>query len=443
MKFKILIVLLLFVVGLTTAQQKKWSIEECINNALENNIDVKQLEIQLESTKLGESDALGGFLPSLNASTNGSWSKGSGFDQTTNQRVSGTFFSLNGGISSGVTIFDGLRNIHRFNKAKLNSIASQYRLEGIKDNIVLNVANAYLDILASKESLKVIELQSALSEKDYERTKVLVEAGTVPKGDLLELEATMADYDQQKVNGQNNILLKRLFLAQMLQITDYQNFDITDAAYDVPPSDIYNYTAKEVYDKALTIRGNIKLAEANIAIAEKDVKIAKGALYPTLSASIGYNTSYSSFVKKITNVSFADQLSENDGIGYGMSLNVPIFNGFGVRNNIRRSKLNLEQTKLQAAQEKLTLESNVNQAYLDVRSFGKRYEAAQKTYDARKQAYDFAKERFNVGLMNAFDFSQAQSRLDNAAVDVVNAKYNYIFRIKILEIYFGIPVTLK
>lgn len=443
MKFKISIVLLLFVVGLTTAQEKRWSIEECINYALENNIDVEQLEIQLESTKLGESDALGAFLPNLNASTNGSWSKGSGFDQTTNQRVSGTFFSLNGGVSSGVTLFDGLRNIHRFNKAKLNTIASQYRLDGIKDNIVLNVANAYLDILANKESLKVVKLQADIASKDYERTKMLVEAGTVPKGDLLELEATIADYEQQTVNGENNILLKRLFLAQLLQITDYENFDIAEDTYDVPPSEIYNYSAKEVYDKALTIRGNIKLAETNIDIAEKDVKIAKGALYPTLSASIGYNTSYSSFVKKLTSASFTDQISENDGIGYGMSLNVPVFNGFSVRNNIRRSKLNLEQTKLQAKQEKLTLEANINQAYLDVRSFGKRYEAAQKTYDARKQAYDFAKERFDVGLMNAFDFSQSQSRVDNAAVDVVNAKYNYIFRIKILEIYFGIPVTLK
>ncbi|MDO6852518.1 TolC family protein [Cellulophaga lytica] len=443
MKLKITIVLLLFVVGLTNAQQKKWSIEECINYALENNIDVEQLELQLQSAKLGESDALGDFLPNLNGSTNGSWSKGSGFDQTTNQRVSGTFFSLNAGVSSGVTLFNGLRNIHNFNKAKLNTIASQYRLDGIKDNIVLNVANAYLDVLAAKESLKVVELQAEISDQDYERTKALVEAGTVPKGDLLELEATIADYEQQKVNGENNVVLRRLFLAQLLQITDYQNFDIAESTYNVPPSEIYNYTAKEVYDKALTIRGNIKLAETNIDIAEKDVKIAKGALYPTLSASVGYNTSYSSFVKRITNASFTDQLSENDGIGYGMSLSVPVFNGFSVRNNIRRSKLNLEQTKLQAEQEKLALEANINQAYLDVRSFGKRYEAAQKTYDARKQAYDFAKERFDVGLMNAFDFSQSQSRLDNAAIDVVNAKYNYIFRIKILEIYYGIPVTLE
>lgn len=443
MKLKISLILLLFVAIVTNAQQKKWSIEECINYALENNIDVEQLELQLESTKLGESDALGDFLPNLNGSTNGSWSKGSAFDQTTNKRVSGTFFSLNAGLSSGVTLFNGLRNIHNYNKAKLNTIASQYRLDGTKDNIILNVSNAYLDVLAAKESLKVVELQAKLSEQDYERTKALVEAGTVPKGDLLELEATIADYEQQKVNGENNVVLRRLFLAQLLQITDYQNFDIAESSYEVPPSEIYNYTAKEVYDKALTIRGNIKLAETNIDIAEKDVKIAKGALYPTLSASIGYNTSYSSFEKRITNASFTDQLSENDGIGYGMSLSVPVFNGFSVRNNIRRSKLNLEQTKLQAEQEKLALEANINQAYLDVRSFGKRYEAAQKTYDARKQAYDFAKERFDVGLMNAFDFSQSQSRLDNAAVDVVNAKYNYIFRIKILEIYYGIPVTLE
>ena len=211
----------------------------------------------------------------------------------------------------------------------------------------------------------------------------------------------------------------------------------------MPPSAIFNYSAKEIYSKALSYRSDIKLAETNIEIAEKDVKIAKGALYPRLGASIGYNTSYSSFVRKLSGANFGDQLSENDGIGYGMNLSVPIFNGFSVKNSIKRSKINLEATKLREQQAKLELEANVNQAYLDVRSFAKSYEAAQKTLAARKLAFDFAKERYTVELMNAFDYSQAQTRLDNAAIDVIRAKYDYIFRIKILEIYFGLPISLE
>lgn len=442
MKLKITVLFSILSIGLIFGQSKKWGIEECITYALENNLTVKQLELQLENAKIGESDAFGDFLPNLNASTNGSWNRGSGFDQTTNERISGTFFSLNGGISSRVNLFDGLNNIHRYNRAKLSTIASQYQLDDMKDDIILNVANAYLQVLSSKEALKVVELQAGIASKDYERTKQLAEAGVVPKGDLLELEATIAGFEEQMVSGKNSVLLNRMFLAQMLQITDYENFDISDESYEISPSEVFNYSAKEIYGKALSQRNDIKLANTNVEIAEKDLKIAKGAMYPTIGASVGYNTSYSSFIEKVSGVNFMDQLEQNDGIGYGLNLTVPIFNGFGVRNNIKRSKVNLERAKLQAEQDKLALEVNINQAYLDVRSFAKSYEAAQKTYAARKLAYDFAKERFDVGLMNSFDFSQSQSRMDNAQVDVITAKYNYIFRIKILEVYFGLPVTL-
>ena len=443
MKLKITVLLSLISIGLACAQEKKWGLEECVNYAVENNLTIKQLELQYDNAKLGESDAKGAFLPTLNASGSGSWSSGSGIDPTTNSIISGTFFSMNGGISSGVAVFNGLRNRYNLQKAKLSTVASQYQIDDIKNDIMLNVANAYLTVLSSKEALKVVQLQSDITKKDYERTKELVEAGVVPKGDLLELEATMANFEQQLVAGQNSVLLNRLFLAQLLQITDYENFDIVDDTYNIPPSDILNYTAKEIFAKALTFRGDMKLSETNVEIAEKDVAIAKSGLYPRLGANINYNTRYSGFARKLTGVNLGEQLSDNDGIGYGFSLNVPIFNGFSVRNNISRSKINLERNKLQFEQDKLALEANINQAYLDVSSFAKSYEAAQKTYDARKQAYDFAKERFDVGLMNSFDFSQSQSRMDNAEVDVITAKYNYIFRIKILELYFGLPVTLE
>ena len=229
------------------AQVKKWGLEECVNYAVENNLTIKQLELQYDNAKLGESDAKGAFLPTLNANGSGSWSSGSGLDPTTNSIISGTFFSMNGGISSGVDLFAGLRNVHNLNKAKLSSIASQYQLDDIKQDIMLNVANSYLQVLSSKEALRVVELQSDITKKDYERTKELVEAGIVPKGDLLELEATMANFEQQLVAGTNSVLLNRLFLAQLLQITDYENFDIVDDTYEVPPSDILNYTAKEIF----------------------------------------------------------------------------------------------------------------------------------------------------------------------------------------------------
>jgi outer membrane protein len=245
------------------------------------------------------------------------------------------------------------------------------------------------------------------------------------------------------------VLISTINLAQLLQITDYENFDIADVDYEVPPSDILNKSAKEIFAEALTFRNDIKFSESSIDLAVKDLAIAKGAKYPTLGAFFNYNTRYSD-QERFNNVtgmleaeSFGDQLWMNDGISYGAQLNIPIFNGFSVRNNIKRAQINVQKAELQLEQDKLDLETNINQAYVDVRSFSKAYVAAQKTAEARRLAYEYAKERYEVGLMNAFDFSQAQSRVDDAEAAVVRAKYDYIFRIKVLEFYFGVPMELE
>jgi len=335
------------------------------------------------------------------------------------------------------------------NRAKLNAIASQYRLDDLKDDIRLGVANSYLQVLSNKESLKVFRAQFAVTEQDLKRTKELVDSGVVPKGDLLEIEATAANQEQQIVNGESMVLISRINLAQLLQITDYENFDIADESFDIPPSDILNNTPKVIFDKALGFRNDIKFSQANVDLAEKDLLISKGAILPTLSGFANYGTRYSDVTTipdsngMFYTPSFKDQLWIFDGVSYGMQLNVPIFNGFSTKNNIKRSKISLEKAKLQFEQDKLDLESNIQQAYVDVTSFYKAYEAAEKTLEARRLAYQYSKERFDVGLMNAFDFSQAQSRVDNAEADVIRTKYNYIFRLKILEFYFGIPISLN
>ncbi|WP_209405098.1 TolC family protein [Pseudozobellia sp. WGM2] len=450
MNFKLIVLLLLFGVGNLFAQNKKWTLQECVEYAVENNLTVEQFELDLQNAQIDHSDALGGLLPNVNSSISTSGNTGLSFDPTTNQPVTTTILTANGGVTSSLTLFDGLRNLNQLNRAKLNEIANQYRLDDLKDDIRLRVANAYLQILSNKETLKVFKAQYAVTEQDLKRTNELVDAGVLPQGDLLEIEATAAGLEQQIVNTENLVLISRISLAQLLQITDYENFDVADVDYEVPPSDIPNQSAKEIFAKALTFRNDIKFSQSNIDLAMEDLKISKGALYPTLSAFFNYNTRYSdqdgfdsttgTFVPA---ESLTNQLWINDGISYGAQLNIPIFNGFSVRNNIKRSQINVEKAKLQLEQDKLDLETNINQAYVDVKSFSKAYEAAQKTLEARQLAYDYSKERYEVGLMNAFDFSQAQSRVDNAAAEVVRTKYDYIFRLKVLEFYFGLPMQLN
>lgn len=449
MNLKLTALLLLFSIGAVTAQQKKWTLEECVAYAVENNLTIEQYELDLQDALIDKSDAVGAFLPDANASLSAQGNTGLSLDPTTNQLVSTTIFTANGGLTSSVILFDGLRNIQRLNRAKLNALANQYRLDNLKDDIRLSVANAYLQILSNKETLVVFKAQYAITEQDLKRTTELVGAGVVPKGDLLEVEATAANLEQQIVNTENLVLISTINLAQLLQITDYVNFQVAEADYEVPPSDILNNSAKEIFAKALTFRNDIKFSNSNIDLAVKDLAIAKGAKYPTLGAFFNYNTRYSdqSRFNNITGMleaeSFGDQLWLNDGISYGAQMNIPIFNGFSVRNNVKRAQINVRKAEVQLEQDKLDLETSINQAYVDVRSFSKAYYAAQKTAEARRLAYDYSKERYDVGLMNAFDFSQAQSRVEDAEAEVVRTKYDYIFRIKVLEFYFGVPIDLN
>jgi|TARA_R110000751_G_scaffold62520_7_gene129165 outer membrane protein len=449
MKNSITIVLLLFAVAFSSAQMRKWTLQECVEYAVDNNLTVEQFELDLENAQIDKSDAVGNFLPNLNASTSVSSNTGFSINPTNNLPTNSTAFNVNAGFSSNVTLFDGLRNINRLNRAKMSAIASQYRLDNLKDDIRLNVANAYLDVVSNKEQLKTFKAQYAVTEQDLKRTKELVESGVVPRGDLLEIEATAANQEQQIINGESLVIISRVSLAQLLQITDYENFDIAEEEFSIPPSDILKNSPKVIFDKALGFRNDIKFSETNVGLAEQDLKIAKGAYLPTLSGFFQYGTRYSD-VTQIPDgngvpytPNFTDQLWIFDGISYGAQLNVPIFNGWSTRNNVMRSKISLEKAKLQLEQDKLALESTIQQAYVNVNTFEKAYEAAEKTLEARRLSYEYAKDRYDVGLMNAFEYSQAQARLENAQADVIRTKYNYIFRLKILEFYFGIPIALN
>ncbi|WP_324023765.1 TolC family protein [Maribacter sp. BPC-D8] len=446
MKVKITGLLLIFSVVLGMAQQKRWTLEECVYYAVENNLTVKQYELDLENAALDKSDAIGALLPSLNSSISASANTGLALDPTTNNLVSATIFSASGSMTSSVTLFDGLQNYNRIERAKLTAISSQYRLEDGKDDIKLSVANAYLNVLANKESLKVFKAQLVITEQDLKRTKDLVDSGVLPSGDLLQIEATAATQEQQMINAQNLILISKISLAQLMSISDYENFDIAEEEFDIPPSDILNNSAKVIFDKALTFRNDIQFALTGVELAEKDLEIAKGAKYPSVGAFINYNTRYSDqnndpFTGEA--IPFKDQLYINDGISYGAQMNIPIFNGWSVRNNIKRSQISIDIAQIEFERTKLQLETDVNQAYVNVTNFFKAFQAAEKTLEARTLAYQYSKERYDVGLMNAFEFSQSQSLVDNAEADLIRSKYDYIFRLKILEFYFGIPISLE
>ncbi|WP_298541663.1 TolC family protein [uncultured Aquimarina sp.] len=453
MKVKISIICcVLFGMLSTQAQDKKWTLRECVEYALENNITIKQSALNLEAAEIDRSDAMGNFLPSLNANAGNSWSSGLRPDPISGTNSNQTFRSSNYGLNSGVTLFDGLRNIRQFQRAKMNKLLSQYNLGKSKDDIALFIANSYLQVLLNKESLKVIEKQHDITLEQLKRTKDLVEAGVLPEGDIFEIEATSADELTRIVQAQNAVLIARVGLAQTLLIKDYEKFDIAEQKYLVPSTNILNKSIEEIRSTARESRYEVQIAEQNKLLAEKDLQIAKGAYYPSLSASLGLGTSESGADRVIFDEitgegsltgppDFFDQISDNYGLNYGVSLSIPLFNGFGTRNSVKRSKINVKRTAFQLEQAELDLDSNVYQAYVDAKGSAEAYEASLVAVKAQERAYEYAKDRYDVGRTNAFDFSQSKFRLENAQSNEVQAKFDYIFKIKVLELFFGIKLA--
>lgn len=434
------VLLLFFLVGLQMAAQgKKWTLEECVDYAMKNNITIKQSELDLKTSSIEKMEAIGGFLPTINTNANYSVNTGASINPVTNQFQNQTFKSFSAGASSNFTLFNGLANWKVAQRAKLSRIANGYRLDKMKDDIALSIANSYLQILLNKEQLKVQINQNKITKENLKRTKDLIDAGVVPAGDIYELQATDAAQQQQIINTENALFISKLGLCQTLLLEHYDTFDISDEVIDLPPSNVTNETQEAILAKARESVKEVKIALSNVDLAKKDLAISRSSYLPTLTGFVGYNTRWSE--SPIFN--FIDQLSLFDGTAVGLQLNVPILNGLATRGRVQRAKINEERATYQLKQAELDLERNVYQAYNDVINTRKAFEAAQKAMESRMQAFNFSKERYNVGLQNAFDFSQATLALENAQSEVIRTKYDYIFRTKILEFYFGIPLYKK
>lgn len=422
-----------------SAQTKQWTLQECVQHALENNISVKQSALDLESTEADKLEAIGNFLPSFNANLNASKNTGLSLNPTNNQLQNTTFGSASGAVNVGYTLFDGLKNVRQLQRSKLSQLAAQYRLDKMKDDIALAVANSYLQVLLNKANLEVAKSQNIVTLEQLDRTNNLVDAGTLPRGDLLEIKAIDASEKQKIAVAENSVKISLISLAQLLLVKDYSNFDIAEEEYNIIEGGIADKDVNEIIESAKEKRVEVKIAEKNVELAEKDVQISRGNYYPTLSAFFGYNTRYAD--NDPLERDFVEQLYLNDGIGYGLQLNVPIFNGFAVRSNVKRSKIQLKNTEYQLEQAELDLESNVYQAYVDANGALKAYEAASVALESQELAYQYAKDRYDVGLTNAFDFSQSKLRFDNSKIEVNRSKFEYIFKLKVLELYFGVPAS--
>lgn len=454
-KKQITFILFIFLISIATAQQKKWTLQQCVDHALQHNTTILQQRLNAESVEKDVLTAKGSFYPSLSASASQNFNFGSYIDNY-GGRVSRNSSSNSFGINTGVTLYNGNRNVNNLKKAKKRVENAHLSVEETKNSTLLYIVNLYLGILLNKEAISVAEEQIDISKKQVERNKQLVKNGVKPKAILLEAEAMLASNYEKLTNAQNNLALSKLNLSQALQISN-EGFEVEEVEVDINKASLIEESVDAIYRKAVVLFPEIKKAENDIENAHLSYKIANAAYYPTLSLGGGVGTSYQHILgekdtrtilgsdgKPVTVANgFQKQMKDNLGYNVGLSLNIPIFNGFQNKTNVEKAKISKEQAEIQLIDQQLKLRKNIETAYIEAKAALNQFMAAQKSLKAQEESFKNAQESYNEGVMTSFDFEQVKNRLVNAKSSMINAKYNYIFKTKVVEYYYGRPIEIK
>jgi outer membrane protein len=429
--------------GQIFSQQKVWSLEECIRYAIDNNIQIKQQAIQSKVQQNSLDLSKLQLLPTLNGQVSAGYSFGRALDQNSyqffNQTLQSDYFYLGG----STPVFQGLQNYNSIQKNKYLVLASQQDLQNISDNVALNVALAYLQILLNKELVAANENQVNITLQQIEKTQKLVDAGSVAKGNLLQIEAQAAQEELLLINTKNQLETSYLTLTQLLELNTPEGFEIDVPLINVDPNTVISGNIDDIYEIAVKNRPEIKSSELKLTASQYDLKIAKGGRSPQISLNHNLNTRYT-YIANLPGIQpFNDQLKNNKSYGLGLQMNIPILNGWQVNKNIANSKLSVENYQYTLDATKKQLYKNIQQAYTDALASLKKYNASIKAVASAEESFRYTEQKFNVGLVAPVDYNAAKTQLINAQSDMSQAKYEFIFKTKVLDFYKGLPLSLS
>jgi outer membrane protein len=469
----IIMVFLLFGSVFHTFGQNNWSLEDCIKYAMENNIQIKQsvLNTQYNQNLLKQSKL--SQIPNLNGNANYTYSWGRALDQTTYQFTEDQQInSISLGVSSSVNLFNGLRVRNTILQNELNLMSSYEDVEKVKNDISLNIAAAYLTILFNKELLAVTKNQLGITGQQVDRTRKMVDAGKLAEGSFLEIQAQHAAEELNLVNAENQLSTSLLNLQQILYLPIDTAFDVIIPQLDDPGEDPMVISAMEVYRIAEQNMPEIRGAELALESSEKGLKIAEGERYPQLYLSGNFNSGFSDIREKVVgqeaptsvpvgitdggeNVNsyprqfpiygtypFFEQMRDNTSVGVGLGLSIPIFNGWQVNTSIANARISYENSQLELQSRKITLYASIHQAYADALAALKKFKATEQALVSMEESFKYTEKKFEVGLVNTVDYNTSKNQLTATQSDLLQAKYDFIFRINILNFYRGEPITL-
>lgn len=424
-------IIALFLTLSLSGMAQQYTLEECINIALQNNRTIKQQELNKARSEIAYSQARSDLLPNLNAQAgqNFTFGRSIGLDNTyQNTNSAQTSF----GIGADITLFDGLRMKYNIDAKRADLSAAEADVEKFKDDIEMSVATAFLQVLLQKELLQIANEQLALTDENIRRRNELIKNGKMAQGEIYELEAQRAREEQNRVQAESNLKLSLLDLAQIIELEDFSQLDVVTPPVEQIISDEMLLSPTDVYQQALMVRPEIRSSEYRLQSSEKEVLMAKSQLYPSLSFGANFGTGYYKMSGR-ENDSFSSQFRNNMSNSLGFNLRIPIFNRFQTRNNIRSAELAVENNRIEMDKVKIELRKRIEQAFHNAVGAQSKWKATQKSEISGKEAFRFAQEKFDNGRANAYELFQAKSNLTQVLSEQAQAKYEYAFRLKILE----------
>jgi outer membrane protein len=424
--------------------QEKWTLQQCIERAEANNIELQQTAISVASAEIDLNTTRNSRLPNLSAGVSDRISWGLEADYQTNLKEVSTRSSTSADLSTSVPIFAGFRINNQIKQDRLNLEAAMEGLDAARENLALQVTQYFLDVLLKKEVLYVYEEQLVLSQKQLAQTEEMVTTGKVAESQLFDMRSQVAANEVSKINAQNDLSLSLLNLSQVLNLEAPMR--------DVVEPDIDNIMAQnhasllspdEVYTTALDVKPVVRQAEYQLGAGEYQVKIAKSAYYPNISLGGSVGDGYVYKFGETGQESFATQFRNGYSVGVGLNLSIPIFNRMQTRNNVRKARLSVNDYQLRLDNVKLALYKQIQQAYQGAVSAEARFVASEKAVQAATEAFRAMQLRYEYGKATPYEYNEVQTKLISSTSQQLQAKYDYVFSTKILDFYRGVPIEIE
>ena len=453
----------------TIAFPQAWNLQQCIDYALKNNPTIKQNALNANINMVSYNQSKASILPTLNAGGNHTYNSGQTIDRYTNKFASATVLSENFYAQAQVTLWSGLQQYNNVKKNQYAYLSSKENYEQQKNDLALNVASSFLQVVFNTELLKVADNQVKISQQQLDRTQKLADAGAAAMSSVYDIKAQLATDQYGYVTAQNNYNISLLSLKQLLYLDSMNSFSIEKPAFELSAADLAAYQPTDIYNIALKTQHKIKSSEYNLMSSQKNLLYAKGRISPSLSMAGTIGSGYSGLDQRVVSSTpsyqaigatasgetvyipslntvtektpWGTQLNNNLNKSIAFTLNIPLFNGLSTYANVQTAKLQMQSNQYGYDIAKQQLYKTIVQAYVDAQGALNKYVSAKVAYETSVQSFNYAEQKFNAGVLNSFDFNNSKNRTLKTETDMLNAKYDFIFKLKVLDYYQGKPLT--